>query len=353
MIKTSYDPEADVLHVRLSADRAVSGGSTEVAPGVFVEFDDEGTAIGVEIIRVRERAETLRPPRPATPPLIAMADAAQPSVRKSPVMRTVLGIDAAWTSQQPSGVALVAEDANGWRLVAVASSYQDFQSRISPGQNVTRVHTGSIPDAKALLNTSETLAGRPVTLVAIDMPLSYAPITARRPSDDAVSRAYGSRKASTHTPSATRPGRISDDLTASFREQGYNLQTTAIATPGLIEVYPHPALIELASASERLRYKAAKARKYWPNLTPVERLVQIHRQWEEIVRLLEAHIRGVAKALGTPEHKCGLIGNKAYEDMLDAIVCAWVGICALEGRARPFGDAESAIWIPNALYTNS
>ena len=37
---------------------------------------------------------------------------------------------------------------------------------------------------------------------------------------------------------------------------------------------------------------------------------------------------------------------KAFEDALDAIVCAWVAICVLEGRAEPYGDEESAIWIP-------
>ena len=38
------------------------------------------------------------------------------------VMRTVLGIDAAWTETQPSGVAL-AEEVSGWRLVTAEISY--------------------------------------------------------------------------------------------------------------------------------------------------------------------------------------------------------------------------------------
>jgi predicted RNase H-like nuclease len=36
---------------------------------------------------------------------------------------------------------------------------------------------------------------------------------------------------------------------------------------------------------------------------------------------------------------------KAYEDALDAIVCAWVAICALEGRAAPFGDDTSLYYV--------
>lgn len=39
---------------------------------------------------------------------------------------------------------------------------------------------------------------------------------------------------------------------------------------------------------------------------------------------------------------------KAFEDKLDAIVCAWVGICVIEHRATPFGDHDSAIWVPTA-----
>jgi predicted RNase H-like nuclease len=37
---------------------------------------------------------------------------------------------------------------------------------------------------------------------------------------------------------------------------------------------------------------------------------------------------------------------KAYEDQLDAVVCAYVAIAALEGRAESYGDDVSAIWVP-------
>ena len=46
-----------------------------------------------------------------------------------------------------------------------------------------------------------------------------------------------------------------------------------------------------------------------------------------------------------------MIELKAYEDALDAIVCAWIAICALEARAVPFGDETSAIWIPLPIET--
>jgi predicted RNase H-like nuclease len=55
----------------------------------------------------------------------------------------------------------------------------------------------------------------------------------------------------------------------------------------------------------------------------------------------------VAAALPRLELNASGMDLKAFEDMLDAIVCAWVAICTLEKRARRFGDDNSVIWIPN------
>ncbi len=91
--------------------------------------------------------------------------------------------------------------------------------------------------------------------------------------------------------------------------------------------------------------------KYWPELPPEKRRAKLYRQWRKIVALLENEIRGVAAALpdlepGTSGAKVKAYEVKAYEDKLDAVVCAWVAICALQGRAKPFGDHQSAIWVP-------
>jgi predicted RNase H-like nuclease len=260
-------------------------------------------------------------------------------------MRAVLGIDAAWTLSQPSGVALVSETSVGWHLVSAEASYQRFHA-LADGLRPEERPEGSQPDPKELLSSSRKLCGRSVDLVAIDMPLALTPIVGRRVCDNAVSKAYGARKCGTHTPSAARPGRISDDLTRGFMEAGYPLLTRMAAPPGVIEVYPHPALVELAGAPERLRYKASKVRTYWRHGTPSERRDLLYREWAGIVALLQREIEGVAAALTTPGPGASGPELKAYEDTLDAVVCAWVAMCALEGRAVPFGDESSAIWIP-------
>jgi predicted RNase H-like nuclease len=257
------------------------------------------------------------------------------------VERSVLGIDAAWTSGQPSGVALVSEEGGRWRLLRVASSYAMFLGI------ETSIAVGKF-DAAALVAVSTNLRGAPPTLIAADIPLSHSPITSRRASDNQVSVAYGSRYASTHTPSSTRPGPVSEQLKVGFAQEGYDLQTMMPVEGGLIEVYPHPALIELASATVRLPYKEGKIRKYWPDLAMPERLARLLAEWDTIIALLDAQIDDVRSAFAPLSLPAPRRQLKAYEDALDAVVCAWVGICVLEGRAIALGDADSAIWIPTA-----
>ena len=48
---------------------------------------------------------------------------------KKEASRAVLGLDAAWTETEPSGVALAIEAETGWRLVAVEASYEAFLAR--------------------------------------------------------------------------------------------------------------------------------------------------------------------------------------------------------------------------------
>ncbi|MBY5646013.1 DUF429 domain-containing protein [Rhizobium leguminosarum] len=260
-------------------------------------------------------------------------------------MKSVLGIDAAWTEREPSGVALIADSGSGWRLVQVAASYDAFMLPASIADPVLR-HRGSIPEAVALLGTASQKVGAPVDIVAVDMPLSMTPIVNRRASDNQISTAYGARHASTHTPSVTRPGRLSDDLRLGFHAAGYPLAVAEPKGRAVIEVYPHPALIELAAAERRLPYKISKIGKYWPEVAPAVRKASLLETWRQIVGLLDARIQGVAHALSLPPVTARGHELKAFEDVLDAIVCAWVGACLLNGRAKAYGDELSAIWVP-------
>lgn len=256
--------------------------------------------------------------------------------------RTVLGIDAAWTAAQPSGVALAAERDGGWRLLAVAPSYADFLAQAAGLPPAPKPPDGR-PDPAALLAAATRLAGAPPTLIAIDMPLALSPITRRRAADDAVSRAYGGRKCGTHSPSAERPGRLADDLRRDLQALGYPLLTGRIDQPGVIEVYPHPALVEIMPAPERVPYKAAKTRAYWPDLDRPARAARLAALWTHIAEALDRELTGVAAAFAS----AAPLPRKAQEDMLDAMICCAVAAHALDGRCRPFGDADAAIWVPS------
>ena len=49
MIKTTYDPVADVMAVDFGPEGAVYDGSEEVSPGITVQVDSEGRVIGIGI----------------------------------------------------------------------------------------------------------------------------------------------------------------------------------------------------------------------------------------------------------------------------------------------------------------
>jgi len=282
------------------------------------------------------------------------------SAKRQGGLRAVLGIDAAWTEKQPSGVTAAVETEAGWRLAgietgagrlpALEASYERFIALAKGLPPSTERPRGSKPDAVALLEVGRKICGLPIDLVAIDMPMARHPIRGRRPSDIEVSKAYGARSAATHSPSAERPGKISDALRLAFEHAGYPLRTLDAAsarTKGLIEVYPHPALIEFLKAPRRLEYKVARTRLYWPGLQSAEeRVAQLCKVWRRIVQALDQHIAGVAAALPPPASSERGWRLKAYEDKLDAVVCASVAIACLDGKASGLGDVDSTIWIP-------
>jgi len=266
---------------------------------------------------------------------------------------SVLAIDPAWTADQPSGIALLHEVVLGWQCSALAPSYEQFMA-LADGFPVdwSTDPTASRPDVADLFGAAERmLDGFAVDLVTVDMPVSTRAISSRRAADNAISQTFGGRGCRTHTPSATRPGHISDALCAEFRDLGYPLATATTSpgtTPALIEVYPHPALLVLMDAPYRVKYKVAKAGRYWPTVPPQERRRKLVQTWYEIRQALGETISGVELPLPTPDEAEHLrtTGLKRYEDALDALICAWVGVRYLDRRCTAFGDETAAIWIP-------
>lgn len=266
-------------------------------------------------------------------------------------MNAILGIDAAWTGNQPSGVALVERTALGWRCIAVAPSYDTFIALAHgiPVDWEAANIPGSVPPVAKLLEATARLTGAHLSVVAIDMPVATVPITGRRAADNAISRMFGSRGCSTHSPSTERPGRLGAALSRKFQSLGYTI-ATASDPPGapsrLIEVYPHPALLSLLGRDERVRYKVSKAGKYWPDHQPSERRTAILRELHAIRKELQAELGQFELSLPAISTITTQRTLKRFEDALDALVCAWVGTRYMEKKVLAFGDSTAAIWCP-------
>ena len=268
----------------------------------------------------------------------------------------VLGIDAAWTAHQPSGVALVQGKGNHWHCLALAPSYSTFLDLASgqpwdPGLKAR----GSTPDPEAMLHASQKITSQTVSCVSIDMPLATTPIQRRRVADTAISRRFGTRGCAVHSPSAERPGAIADQLRSELETLNCRLHTTDNDQnlPALIEVYPHVALLGLLKRDYRIPYKVSRSLKYWKaeQLTARERITRLLHEFQGIKASLDKHISGIPLIIPEVDEVQTLASLKTIEDMLDALVCAWMGIEHLAGRTRGLGDRSAAIWVPRSLVS--
>ena len=106
--------------------------------------------------------------------------------------------------------------------------------------------------------------------------------------------------------------------------------------------------IVLLNLEKRLPYKVERRASYWPKTPPDERQ-------NRLVRNLSFLYQGLVEVIDDiPDDLANSLNNattfrylKSAEDQLDALVCAWVGTCYLEGCVRGYGDAESVIWVPS------
>jgi predicted RNase H-like nuclease len=258
-------------------------------------------------------------------------------------MGHVLGIDAAWTVTNPSGVALLTTDTNPPRVLQASPSFEDFVRKTMPDAWCGKY------DAKAsladVLVAAKEMGADAIDVIAVDMPLAHQPVRGRRRCDQLISRSFGARGCATHTPTTSRPGIVSDSLLREARQAGFNLVTEASHRPerALLEVYPHVALLELCNAGYRVPYKLARRARYWPEASAADRLSTIVVSWKRVLRRLNERL-DFDFAVDCTDRP--LQFWKAWEDVIDAIVCCWVGLEWLSGRARPYGDEIAAIWVP-------
>ncbi|MDW7674914.1 MAG: DUF429 domain-containing protein [Bacillota bacterium] len=258
--------------------------------------------------------------------------------------RYILGIDAAWSTKNPSGVALLESNPNQQpKLIKVGRSYEEFQNGLV---NLDLKVTGSFPSFSELLEPIP----RPI-IIALDIPMAPFLIEGRREVDQALSREYGRYKAAVHSPTKDRPGIIATAIFEQLKNLGYQWAIDYKHENVFFEVYPHASIIELFGYSERLTYKVNKKAKYWPNATKAERkqniISKLNELRDHLASLIDISEKLIPRLDRTVQYKDKFL--KGYEDLLDATVCAVTGYYYLQGKIKPFGDKDGVAWVPDII----
>jgi predicted RNase H-like nuclease len=234
-----------------------------------------------------------------------------------------IGMDLAWRSEKnPSGGAVLKGDRRCARLMDV---------------------TASLASSSAVLSYIENHATAS-TCVAIDAPLFIRNQKGQRPCETLIGKQYVARHAACHSSNLSLyPQAASVQLVSKLVSRGFR-HAPDLAHPKnqrvLLEVYPHPALLELFRLPRIIKYKKGNiARKRSGQRELQERLKELSRFAPplESTPMLSKFLAKNTNSLRGAE-------LKANEDGLDAIVCAYIayyywfwGPC----RSRLFGDVDS------------
>ena len=235
-----------------------------------------------------------------------------------------LGLDLAWSERNPSGLAAI-----------------DARGRVIDAHATLRSDDEIVAWVRAHLGTSSVLG--------IDMPTIVRNASGQRPCERELRAVFGRYHAGPHPsslerfPDGGRARRMLDRLAADGV-----VESTALAprTPGrfAFEVFPHPAHIRLFSLPRIFRYKK-KARAWDETLA----------EWSRYRAALES-LRAARPPLAVPDWIPLAVekrGYKAWEDVLDALTCAYVASYlwhwgTASPHARVFGDlAEGYIIVPD------
>src|SRR4051794_18243613 len=221
-----------------------------------------------------------------------------------------VGVDLAWGDRQPTGLAVLDEDA---RLLHVSTVRTDEEIRAALAPYVE----GSC-------------------LVAIDAPLIVVNPTGSRPAEQALTRDFRRFEAGTHPSNTGKPEFANGTRGARVCKMfGLDMDPRSGRKRRAIEVYPHPATVVLFGLGKTLKYKAKPGRsldllrsELLLLMDHVERVVTTERSWRDLRTQVESATRKV--------------DLRHVEDQVDAVVCAYVALFAERWpeRTTTYGDLE-------------
>lgn len=235
-----------------------------------------------------------------------------------------IGIDLAWSTRNPTGVAVLRGDATGASLI---------DTRMLGGDD-------------EIIDYIANYAGAGPCIVGIDAPLWVPNETGRRPGEAAIGAAFARYQAGAHPANRQRLAQNGvirgEALVAALATLGFAHAPEIVAGAVMrqvIEVFPHPAMIAIFDLPRTLKYKVK------PNRTR-EFLNSEWGRYQAFLRELnvgdpplydhEAFVsRDVAPLRGR--------ALKSYEDQIDAVFCAYICLYGFRwgaARCRMFGTME-------------
>lgn len=241
-----------------------------------------------------------------------------------------VGLDLAWSPRNTSGAVILDWDGR----TSHPSAWDD-----------------ALTDDAVIVEFLAREIGAGPALVAVDAPLVVPNETGSRPCDRAVSSAYGHAEAGARPVSrrSVGPHVRGEKIVAYLAELGHRHSPVVrrqVPVRQLVEVYPHPGMVELFGLTKTLKYKACPERPYpllWAELGRLQNLLRSLSTYEPALEgssLLDAH------------NPHGLRGRalKRLGDLLDALFCAYTALHIWywgEAGYRRLGDLESGyILIP-------
>jgi predicted RNase H-like nuclease len=248
-----------------------------------------------------------------------------------------VGLDLAWSERNTSGAVVLAS--HGGTATPVA--WED-----------------SLGEDREIIQFLLSQLGEAPALVAIDAPLVVPNLTGARRCDRELSHVYREREAGALPANRARLGpRVRGEALVrklALHGFGHSLQVPPRRPARqLIEVYPHPAAVELFGLEKTLKYKARPGRPLPFRQRELARYRQLLLSLADYVPSLEA--RSLLERLDPRKARGRAL--KRLEDLLDALFCAYIA-CYIWWHGplgyRCFGDLkEGYILVPRPVSCQS
>lgn len=240
-------------------------------------------------------------------------------------MHIIAGVDLAWMgTRNPTAIAVGKVEA---RVVELSSVVEGLYG------------TRSVTDA---IDGMAGLHG-----IAIDGPLIINNPSGQRECERDIGRTYGGkRKASCHTSNLRRfPAAAGTQLSSHLLGTGF-LHLAPPDEKWQLECYPHPALIEIFGLPERLAYKKGTSLQKRSGQIVLGNLILSLEESATLSLRIPDSFR-----FYMDEHRISSLRGaqlKHNEDVLDAIVCMYIGALYQSGQDQAiFGTtADGYVYVP-------